>query len=264
VTALPLLDQKVVVIVGVGPALGSACARLCAEHGASVTVAARTPNVVEPLVKELEGQGCRALGRTADITNVEDCQALVKATLDAFGRIDGLVNVAYAGPDQRSFEECDEDLGNWRDGFEVNVFGTLQMTKAVLPAMRSQGGSIVMINTMSAELPSLGLGGYTGSKAALAAITRTLGLELGAYRIRVNGLHPAGILNDPAREHIQLLADRDNISYDDQYRRIVALYPLGYIPTSEDYAGTVVYMLSDLSRPLTGQAVHVNGGRWFH
>jgi NAD(P)-dependent dehydrogenase (short-subunit alcohol dehydrogenase family) len=147
---------------------------------------------------------------------------------------------------------------------DVNFFGTLQLTQAVAAAMAARGdGRIVMINTKSTVRIRPRYGAYTASKAALAAITKTLAAELGPHGVRVNGVHPGYIWGESVEAYFEHLAGRKGISPEEQYREVASETALGYLPPSAEIAEAVVFFASDMSRPITGQALGVNAGQWF-
>jgi NAD(P)-dependent dehydrogenase (short-subunit alcohol dehydrogenase family) len=183
--------------------------------------------------------------------------------VETFGRIDCLVNSAFRPDVFRSFE--DVDLDAWRKIFEVNVFGSLGLTKAVLPQMKAQGGgSIVFINSMVMRKPLPLQGGYAASKGALMTAAQVLAKELGAYHIRVNSVVPGWMLGPPVEMYLEMMATANGSSRDDEYAKLAADIPLGIIPPDEDCANAVVFFASDLSAVITGQALDVNGGEVFH
>ena len=257
-----LLDGRVAIVSGIGPGMGRDISLQLAEHGACVVAGARTEANVGALVDELKAEGREALGVQLDITDEASCAAAVAAALDRFGHVDVLVNNAFDDGDHRSFTSA--DLDNWRRTMETNFFGTLQLIRAVVPAMRERGeGRIVNINSMSAVKVEPRYGAYAASKSALATITKTLALELGSFGIRVNAVHPGYIWSEKLQMYFQYLADKNGISYDEQLDSIVSTTALGYLPHSSEIAGAVVFLASDLAKPITGQAIHVNCGHHF-
>ena len=192
---MALLDGKVTLVSGAGPGLGRDVALACGREGATVVVAARTEEKVQALAAEVEAAGAPALGLRLDITDAGQCRAVVERIVDAYGRLDVLVNNAFDDGDRTPFLEA--DLDRWRRTTEVNLFGTLQLTQACAPQMVAQrDGRIVMVNSMSAVRIRPGWGAYTASKAGLAAVTKVLAAELGAHGVRVNGVHPGYIWGD--------------------------------------------------------------------
>ena len=197
-----------------------------------------------------------------DVTDRASCDAAVGAAVDAFGTLDVLVNNAFHDGGRRTFLESDID--RWRTAMDVNYFGTLQLTQAATAPMIAQGdGRVVMINSMSAVRIRSGFGAYTGSKAALAAVTKILATELGEHGVRVNGVHPGYIWGDSVEQWFAYLASEKDISPEEQYRSVADETALGYLPPSREIAEAVVFFASDMSKPVTGQALGVNAGQWF-
>jgi NAD(P)-dependent dehydrogenase (short-subunit alcohol dehydrogenase family) len=259
-----MLEGRTILVMGVGPAMGHATALMCTEEGASVALAARSAEQLERVAEEVAARGGASISVPTDMTVLEDCKRLVDQTVERFGRIDGLVCVGYRPDDNKTLTESDENLANWRPVMDTNFFGTLQVVKPVLEQMirQEQGGSIVIINSMTTHLPwPRGLP-YAASKAALASATRTLALEYGKHRIRVNSLHCGAILNDALWVSLRNLARRNGTTAQQEYERIAAMGALGFLATPEDYMGSVLYLLSDLSKPVTGISLHANAGRY--
>lgn len=257
-----LLDGKVTLVSGVGPNLGRSIALALGAEGAAVVVAARTESRVESVVSELEDQGAKALGVRLDITDAASCRSAFERIAEVHDQVDVVVNNAFHTGDFTLF--ADADMDSWRHTMEVNLFGTLQLTQAALPALRRAGdGRVVVVNSMSAVRMLPRYGAYTASKAALAAATKILAVELGAEGIRVNGIHPGYIWGDDVRSYFEWLAAEKGITFDEQHQSVASEAALGYLPDADEIAQTVVFLSSDLAKPITGQAIGVNGGHWF-
>ncbi len=259
---MALLDGKVTLVSGAGPGLGRDVALACGREGATVVVAARTEDKVQALAAEVEAAGAPARALRLDITDAGQCRAVVERIVEAYGRLDVLVNNAFDDGDRTPFLEA--DLDRWRRTTEVNLFGTLQLTQACAPQMVAQGdGRIVMVNSMSAVRIRPGWGAYTASKAGLAAVTKVLAAELGEHGVRVNGVHPGYIWGDSVETYFEYLAKKKGITAEEQYREVASETALGYLPHSSEIAEAVVFFASDMSKPITGQALGVNAGQWF-
>ncbi len=177
-----LLQDKVVIVSGVGPGLGQANAKALAHEGATVVLAARNAEYLSQVQQEIEGDGGRALALPTNLVDAEQVAALVDGTVAAFGRIDGLVNNAFRMDTFEPFEAV--DLGKWRKIFEVNVWGALGLTQACLPhlkktAAESGDASVVFIISMSMRNIRPLEGGYSSSKAAFRTAAKTMAVELG-------------------------------------------------------------------------------------
>jgi NAD(P)-dependent dehydrogenase (short-subunit alcohol dehydrogenase family) len=258
-----LLEGRVAIVSGIGPGMGRAISLAFAREGAHVVLAARNAGRLDQVAAEVQRLGRRALCVPTDIALAADCLRLVEAAHEDFGRIDVLVNNAFRGGVEPTIEEG--LMEDWRKIFDVNVFGSLQLTQAVIPHMRRQGGgSIVFINSMSMRIIEPHFGGYAASKGALMTAARTLAEELGADRIRVNSVVPGYVWGPALQGYFRGIAERRGIDPDAVYAEVASRTALRHIPTSEEVADAVLFLASDLSRAITGQAIDVNGGHFFH
>lgn len=256
-----LVEGKVAIVSGVGPGLGQAIAHALAREGARVALAARTGAYLEEVAAEIEAGGGTALAVPTDITDRAQCDRLVARVGAELGGVDVLVNSAFVYDRLLPFEAV--DLDEWRRAYEVNVFGSLELTQATIPSLKRRGaGSIVFINTMSARKVRGEDGGYASSKGALLVLARTLSKELGPYQVRVNSVLPGWMWGPPVQQYLARQAEQRQVPFEEVVAEITANIPLGAIPPQEDVANAVVFFASDLSRFVTGQTLDVNGGEW--
>lgn len=259
----PLLEGKVGVVSGVGPGLGRSIALAFAQAGAAVVLAARTESYLAEVQARVEDLGGRAHGVVTDITDPAQCDRLVQAAVDTYGRLDVLVHNA-ASPD-RGGRFATVDLAEWRRLMDVNLFGALALTHSAIPALRDAGaGSVVFVNSMIVRAVQLNLGGYATSKAALLSAAHVLARELGPDQIRVNSVVPGWLWGPSVERVLRRRARDEGRSVEEQVAEITARIPLGVIPSSDDAANAVVFFASDLSSVITGQSLDVNGGEVFH
>lgn len=257
-----LMKGKVALVAGIGPGLGRESALALAREGADLILAARSSELIKALAAEIEQMGCQALWQPTDITSTKSCENLVDKARGRFGRIDVLINNAVYTGELGSIMET--DLNDWRQVIEVNLLGAVATTRAVVPAMERNGGSIIMVNSLQAWGVVPGFGAYSASKAALESVTRAFAAELGPRGIRVNGMHPGMILEEQLLRYFENLAEQKGCSPEEVYEESAAETALGYIPNAKEIAGTVLYLASDLAKPVTGQSIGVNAGAWFH
>jgi NAD(P)-dependent dehydrogenase (short-subunit alcohol dehydrogenase family) len=256
-----LLEGKVALVSGIGPGMGRDIAKALAAEGADIVMGARRTKGLEKVSAEVAELGRRAVAVPCDITSVEDCERIVAAARDELGRLDILVNNAFAMGDLSTLEST--DFSGWRTAMEVNFFGTLQLTRAAVPLLAEQDDSrIVMINTMSVHNIEVGYGSYAASKAALETATKTLAKELGPKGIRVNGVHPGYIWGKSVEWYFNHQAEERGTTFQEVYDGVAAETCLGYLAPSAEIAGTVVYLASPLARPVTGQSIRVDCGQW--
>jgi NAD(P)-dependent dehydrogenase (short-subunit alcohol dehydrogenase family) len=257
-----LLSGKVCVVSGIGPGLGKQAATALAAHGADLVLAARKQSTLDEVKAEISALGARAIAVSTDVTDPDACARLIDAGAEEFGGIDVVVNNAFRADVFQSFE--DVDLGKWRKIMEVNLFGSLQLTKAALPAMRARGGgSVVMVASMVVRQPQPLQGGYAVSKGALLTATRVLAYELGPSNIRVNAVVPGWMAGPSVDIYIDMTSSGRGVPAEVVVDELNARVPLGRIPRDEEVAGAIVYLASDLSAAMTGQALDTNGGEIF-
>ncbi|MDT7539759.1 MAG: hypothetical protein QOI82_3344 [Actinomycetota bacterium] len=256
-----ILQDEVVVVTGIGAGMGAKLSARIAAEGGRVVMVSRSTDVMEGVQKEIEAAGGEALCVPANVVKEEECARVAAAAVERFGRITGLVNSAYAHPGFHDLLETPDKL--LRRAMEVSFFGALQMTKAVVPHMKTAGhGSIVNIGTMTTRKPMRGEGGYAAAKAAMSNASQMLALELGEHNIRVNEA-VMGWLDGPGVQfYLQMTADEKGITTQDVYDDIASRNPLGRIPRDEDCAKAVVFLLSDYASEMTGAVLDVNGGEY--
>jgi NAD(P)-dependent dehydrogenase (short-subunit alcohol dehydrogenase family) len=261
--AAPLLEGRVALVSGVGGGLGRAVCLALAAHGARIVAGDVADESVEATVAAVREMGGEATGVPADIRSAAACTALADHAASTFGGIDVLVNNAYDGGDFQLFESA--DLSRWKATAEVNIWGSLQMTQAALEQLkRSASGRVVMICTHGVDLIQPTFGAYTSSKAALAHLTKLLASELGRYRIRVNGVFPGPIFGPALKGYFESMAQAESRSVEEVQDAFAAKNVLGCLIPPDEIAGSVVFLASDLSLPITGQALYVNAGEIFH
>jgi NAD(P)-dependent dehydrogenase (short-subunit alcohol dehydrogenase family) len=270
-----LLDGKVTIVSGAGPGLSRTVAVTLASEGASVVVGDVDPAQVSATVAAAGtaagvADAARVVGRACDITDRAQCDELVARAVDAFGRLDGLVNIAYDGGDFLTFEAA--DLRTWKRTMEVNAFGTLTLTQAALPALKAAasssegrgGASVVMVNTHGAGMIQPGFGAYTGSKAALAHLTKMLATELGAEGVRVNGVHPGPIWGTALESYLRGEAERAGVEAESVFADFAAKTAMKRTVRPEEIAEVIAFLASDRSSAVTGQAIYVNNGEYMY
>jgi NAD(P)-dependent dehydrogenase (short-subunit alcohol dehydrogenase family) len=255
-----LLDGKVVVISGVGPALGTTLARRCADSGADLVLAARTAERLEDVAKEITGLGRRALSVSTDITDDEQVANLVAKATEEFGKVDVLINNAFRVPSMKPFANTTYD--HMKDAIELTVFGALRMIQGFTPALEAANGSVVNVNSMVLRHSQAKYGAYKMAKSALLAMSQTLATELGEKGIRVNSILPGYIWGGTLQSYFQYQADKYGTSVDEIYNTAAAGSDLKRLPTEDEVASAILFMASDLSSGITGQTLDVNCGEY--
>lgn len=242
---------RTALVTGGGTGMGRAAALRLAREGAKVVVAGRRADVLDAVVAEISELGGTALAIPTDVADHTEVKALIDQTIKAFGSLDVVWNNAGVlgtfGPMQNQpFEEFDEIVS-------VNLRGVFACMKYEIAAMLELGvqGSIVNTSSWTAHGAMPGLAGYAATKGALDAMMRTVAVEIGAHNIRVNNVSP-GIIATPMAAGV--------LASEAAARPFIRHTPAQRIGTSEDVADTVLWLLSDDARFVTGQSILVDGG----
>ena len=255
-----MLEGKVVVVSGVGPALGSTLARRCAADGADLVLAARTANRLDTVAKEITATGRRAVAVSTDITDETQVTNLVATTLSAYGRVDVLINNAYGIPSMKPLAQT--GFQHIRDAIELAVLGSLRLTQAFSPALAEAHGAVVNVNSMVIRHSQPKYGSYKIAKAALLAMSQSLATELGADGIRVNSVAPGYIWGDTLKGYFEHRAGKYGTTVDQIYSATAANADLKRLPTEDEVASAIIFLASDLASGITGQILDVNCGEY--
>ncbi|WP_330331029.1 SDR family oxidoreductase [Streptomyces sp. NBC_00536] len=257
-----LLQGKTVIVSGVGAGLGHQVAAAVVRDGGNAVLGARTEANLAKSAAEIDPDGTHTAHLPTDITNEAQCAALAALAQDRFGRIDAVVHVAawdsYFGGLQ------DADFGTWQQILDVNLLGTLRMTRACLPALKANtgGGAVVIIGTQSAvAAPSeVQQAAYAASKGALTSAMYSMARELGPDRIRVNTVLPGWMWGPPVQAFVTFSAHAENVPEAEVLARLTQRMALPELATDGDVADAAVFLASDRARSITGQSLLVNAG----
>lgn len=254
-----ILEDRTLVVSGVGTGLGREVARLALRDGARVVLAARTESVLEAAARELDPSGERVAYARTDIRSEEDCEALTALALERFESIDAMVQVAAY---EAAFGGLhDTDFEKWRLSFETNVLGSMTLIRAVAPRMKSAGGgALVLIGSQAMYQRQMPHAGYAASKGALLSAMYYLAHELGADRIRVNMVVPSWMWGPPVEAFVKVRAKSEGRTEAAIVEEITSRIPLGEIVPDEDVAEAALFLASHRARSITGQTLMVNGG----
>ena len=255
-----LLEGKVVVISGVGPAMGTTLARRCAEQGADLVLAARTVERLEDVAKQVTDMGRRAVSIGTDITDEDQVNNLISESLDAYGKVDVLINNAFRVPSMKPFANTTFD--HIRETIELTVLGALRLIQGFTPALAEAKGSVVNVNSMVVRHSDPKQGAYKMAKSALLAMSESLASELGGQGIRVNSVLPGYIWGGTLQGYFEHQAAKYGTTVDEIYRAAAANSDLKRLPTEDEVASAILFMASDLSSGITGQTLDVNCGEY--
>src|SRR5436190_2622133 len=253
------LTGKVALVTGAGQGFGFACASRLAEAGAAVVLADRRADRLEAARGRLAGAGWNVAAVDGDVSREADVARLVGTAVSHFGRLDVLVN--NAGVFSNFLLEHLEPA-EFRRIVDVNVGGAFLCSRAAAARMREQGdgGAIVNLTSIDAVHPSgSGLSHYGTSKHAIWGLTKTMALELGPDRIRVNALAPGPSLTEGAVEFVEAGAP-EGIDVEAQWAAYEARIPLRRLARPDDVARAALFLASDLGAYVNGAQLVVDGG----
>jgi NAD(P)-dependent dehydrogenase (short-subunit alcohol dehydrogenase family) len=256
------LQDKVLVVSGVGPDLGRQIAVRGAVAGADVVLAARTASRLEEVAAEIKELGRRALVVQTDMTSEADAQRLAAASVEEFGRVDALIHNALVMPPIADLGKVDLDAV--QAGFNNNVISALRMTRLFIPALSASQGAVVIVNSMVVRFSQRTMGPYKMAKSALLAMAQSLATELGPQGIRVNSVAPGHIWGESLKWYFNYLARKRGVDADQIYRETAANIDLGRLPEPDEIADAVLFLASPLARAITGQCLDVNCGEYHH
>ena len=247
------LEGKVALITGANSGIGRATAELFAREGADLVLAARRLDKLKEVEAYAVAQGVRAVSVPADVSRPEDCLRLAEAAVEAFGRVDVLVNTAGIDDKNKSITNCDQEL--WDRVIATDQNSVYYMMKAVLPHMEKAGrGSIVNVSSIGATRSNAGIS-YTAAKTAVLGMTRNVAIQFAGTGIRCNAVCP-GPTETP------IFSPENHAAFDKEFARVCARHFDGSLPRTqpEDQANAILFFAGDESRAVNGQALVVDYG----
>ena len=242
------LTGKSAVVTGGSRGIGRAIALRLATQGADVAFSYRgNEAAAKDTAAAIEALGRKALPVQGDVSDPETADTLVKAALEAFGKVDILVNNAGITRDDLIMRMS---LDDWRSVLETNLFGAFYAIKAVTrPMLKAKGGRIVNITSVSGQAGQTGQANYSSAKAGLIGLTKATARELASRSITCNAVAPGFVLTELTQDLPDALKDE-----------ITARTPLGRFGETAEIASAVAFLASDEAAFITGQVLAVDGG----
>lgn len=241
------LDQQVALVTGAGRGIGAAIARRLAGEGATLVLVDRDAEAAAQLANELAARDQRALALAVDVTERVQVEGLMAQVREALGGLDVLVNNAGIIRDGFLGKLSEAD---WDAVLAVNLKGPFLCCQAALPLLRQRERGRIVNIASRAWLGNIGQANYAASKGGVVSLTRTLALELARYRINVNAVAP-GLIDTPMTRAMPAAARE----------RLLRMQPTGEMGTAEDVAAAVAFLAGPDARFITGQVLHVDGGK---
>ena len=248
---------KVAIVTGASTGLGPIMARMLADEGAKVLLAARRLELVEQAARAI---GPAAIAVQADVTDEGDVARMVATAMESWGQVDVLMNnAAVPGKDLYIWEQT---VDNFLDTYKVDCMAAMLCSREVLNAsmLARRTGAIVNFSSGAGWDGMVRKSHYSAAKGALRILTKTIAREVGEHGIRCNCVVPGAIETDLMVNYMQRIADEKGVSVDQIRAGIQAPLPLKTFSTPEDVANLALFLASDQARTITGQSVNVDGG----
>lgn len=255
------LKDRVALITGAGQGLGEALARRLAVEGAAVAIADLNGEAAETVAASLREGGSRAIGVKANVTDEADVAEMVRRTTSELGGLDILV--ANAGV-LKAHDIQEFPLSDWKLVLDVNLTGYFLCAREAAKVMVEQRrGVIVQINSKSGKKGSFRNSAYAASKFGGIGLTQSIALDLAPYGIRVNAVCPGNLLDGTLWQSslFEQYAKKWGLTVEEVRKKYEDQVPLGRGCTYEDVSNVVVFLASDESSYMTGQAINVTGGQ---
>jgi NAD(P)-dependent dehydrogenase (short-subunit alcohol dehydrogenase family) len=273
------IEGKVALVAGAATkrGMGHAIALRLAGEGADVVVVDKyaAPRSMyagdegwgglDEVVSEIESLGRKALAAVADISNSQEVDKAVDKAMERFGKIDILVNsVGIVGAVETPVTELAEE--DWRRVLDVNLTGTFLISKAVAKSMvsRGQGGKIALIASLAGTLGEPGNSAYCASKWGIIGLAKSLALELAPHKINVNAINPGSVVTNIRDADFAKMEKETGITCDEarerDFQRFLPVIPMGRFGTINEVADLALFLVSDQSSYITGEAINVSGG----
>jgi len=253
------LTGKVAMVAGASRGLGLAVARALAAEGARVSMLSRDKSAVETAAKQVEHQtAAEVLAVQGDVRAADGIAEWHAATVQRFGGVD-LLFTNSGGPPPGGALAFDDTA--WRAAFDLLLLSAVRLARAAVPSMRARGGGAIVMATSSAvkePIPNLGLS--TVLRAGVAALAKSLALELAADGIRVNQLIPGRIDTDRVRELDALNAKKAGIGAEEQKAKSLAAIPMGRYGQPDEFGRAACFLFSPSASYVTGATLQVDGG----
>lgn len=257
------LENKTALVTGGSKGIGKAIAQALAMEGANVVICGRGIEALDEAKKEIEQNGGSVLAVQADLSKQEDVDHLVSVAIDRYKTVDILVNNAGIASGFADFESL--AIEDWQHLFDINLFGTVRVTKAVIPYMKkARYGRIINISSECGVQPDPFMPHYNASKAALINFTKSLSKAYAEQGILVNTVSPAFIMTPMLENLLKDDAQKQNISYDEAIQKFLKEnrphVEVKRPGTVEKVASAVLYLASSQASFINGVNLRVDGG----
>ena len=253
------LSEKVAIVCASSKGLGKAISLGLSREGSFVVICARHEEDLIQTRQVIQNEtGGEVMSVVADVSNPKEVDNLVEIAIERFNGIDILINNS-GGPKAGGFDDLNS--ADYQSAIDLNLMSTINMTRAVVPSMRSRGGGrIINLTSVSVKQPIGGLTLSNTARAGVIGFAKTLATELASENILVNNVCPGIIFTDRIQQLATIRAQEGGISFEEAIQNMTEEIPLGRIGDPEEFANLVVFLASARASYITGTTIQVDGG----
>jgi NAD(P)-dependent dehydrogenase (short-subunit alcohol dehydrogenase family) len=251
------MSKLVAVVTGASQGIGRATALRLAKDFSALVLAARNGEALKEVAAEVKSSGADPLAFALDLSVSESAEALIKGTLDRFGRIDALLNIAGAVPQIDLFEMTDEQ---WQGGLELKLHGARRLTILAWEALKASKGSVVLISGSAALDPKPGFAAVATVNAAIIALAKAFAEQGIKDGIQVNSIVPGPVMTGRRQSFIEKWAPAHGMTVGEATKKFPADVGISRYGTPEEVADLMAFLVSPAAKWLTGTSVRMDGG----
>jgi 3-oxoacyl-[acyl-carrier protein] reductase len=251
------MSESVAIVTGASQGIGRATAERLAKDFYAVALAARNEEALREVAANVRSNGAEPLTFSLDLRKRDSAEILVKKTLDRFGRIDALLNIAGAVPQVNLFEMSDEQ---WQDGLELKLHGARRLTILAWDALRASQGSVVLISGSAALDPKPGFAAVATINAAIIALAKAFAEQGVKDGIQVNSVVPGAVMTGRRKSFMERWAPEHGMSVEEAIKKFPQEAGISRYGKPEEIADLMAFLVSPAAKWLTGASIRMDGG----
>ncbi|HEY4381122.1 MAG TPA: SDR family oxidoreductase [Acidobacteriaceae bacterium] len=251
------MNQSVAIVTGASQGIGRATAIRLAQDFSAIVLAARNAEALEEVASAVKTAGAEPLPMALDLSQAAASQTLINATLERFGRIDALLNIAGAVPQIDLFEMTDEQ---WQAGMELKLHGARRLTIRAWEALRASSGSVVFMSGSAALDPKPAFAAVAATNAAITALAKAFSEQGIRDGVQVNSVVPGAVMTGRRRSFMQKWAPAHNMTADEAMKKFPEEAGISRYGQPEEIAALLAFMVSPSAKWMTGTSVRMDGG----